>query len=128
MPCPACKTEVTETQFRCPACNYGLAPAPEPQPYKGKPRYLGERCDGKVVEPYDAKLSRLYRCDRCRSYGAKVRRIATTGKGLTRMMDWKVHEFIVASCLYCGLIQQFDPSIVDQEARGWTLADFFFDL
>ncbi len=128
MQCPACKTELAETQYRCPTCNYGSAPAPEPQPYTGKPRYLGERCDGKASETYDAKLARLYRCDRCRSYGAQVRRIATTGAGITRLMDWQCYEFIVASCIYCGLIQHYDPSIVDKSSNGWKSLDFLFDL
>lgn len=73
-------------------------------------------------------LMRTYRCTNCRSYGAHVKRIATTGAGISRLMDWQCHEFIVASCLFCGLVQHFDPRIVDNSGRGWKILDFLFDL
>lgn len=118
MQCPACKKELAETQYRCPACNYGVRPSPLPQT---GPRHLGDKC-------FDNKLAQTYRCGCCRSYGARVRRIATTGNGISRLMDWQCYEFIVASCIYCGLIQHYDPSIVDKTSNGWKSLDFLFDL
>ncbi|MBI1247219.1 hypothetical protein GC197_05165 [bacterium] len=122
MECPACKRVVAENDYRCKSCNYGLRPDERKLP--SIPRYLGDQGhDG-----FDNLLSRTYRCANCKSYGAKVIRIATTGNGITRVMDWQIHEFIVASCLYCGLIQHFDPTIVDSSSKGRKTLDFLFDL
>lgn len=120
MECPACKTDVDDKRHRCHQCNYGIRPVAAPSGRR-PPRYIGDKGE----DGFDAKLARTYRCTNCRSYGADVRRIATTGAGYTRLMNWQLHEFIVVSCHYCGLIQQFDPRVVDKEHAGWKWLDLF---
>ncbi|MFN3152062.1 zinc ribbon domain-containing protein [Bremerella sp.] len=123
MECPACKTNVDGQRHRCHRCNYGIRPVAAPSGRR-PPRYIGD----KGHEGFDATLARTYRCTSCRSYGANVKRIATTGAGITRAMNWQCHEFIVASCHYCGLVQHFDPSVVDQSHGGWKALDFLFEI
>lgn len=123
MECPACKEVNADTRFRCDYCNYGIRPVPTPSS-KRPPRYIGDKGE----EGFDATLARTYRCTNCHSHGANVRRIATTGAGITRLMDWQCNEFIVASCHYCGLIQQFDPRVVDKTHGGWKTLDFLFEI
>jgi uncharacterized protein len=57
-----------------------------------------------------------------------VKRIATTGAGFSRLFDVQNNEFIVVSCLFCGLIQMYDPKIVDSVSSGWPIVDFFLDM
>ena len=35
-----------------------------------------------------------------------------------------LNEFIVVSCSFCGLIQLYDPTIVDRVSKGWVFLDF----
>lgn len=123
MECPACKKVNSNKRFRCDHCDYGMRLVPAPSGRR-PPRYIGD----KGHEGFEAELARTYRCTNCRSYGANVRRIATTGAGFTRILNWQCHEFIVASCHYCGLIQQFNPRVVDKTNMGWKSLDFIFEI
>lgn len=139
MNCPVCGRAVPDDRLRCTICNFGVrtslpaVPDKEP-PYPGVDSWgdstisTSKPAGGAQVLTFDEELARTYRCDRCRSYGAKVKRIASTGAGVTRILNWQLHEFIVTSCLYCGLVQHFDPSIVDKEQKAWRLADLFFEI
>jgi len=122
MVCPNCQNEDSTNPFRCAECGYGLAAKPKPP--KTKPRYMGD----KGVETRDEELARMFRCTNCRSHGGSVKRIATTGSGFSRMLDFQNNEFIVVSCSFCGLVQMYDPKVVDAVSVGWPIADLFTDL
>jgi len=132
MDCPACGRNVPDDRLRCLVCNFGvrtsLAVRDGKPPYPGVDSWGDSTIRDSKSPRFDDELAVTYRCDRCRSYGAKVKRIASTGSGVTRILNWQLHEFIVASCLYCGLVQQFDASIVDRERKAWKLADLFFNI
>ncbi|PQO46024.1 zinc ribbon domain-containing protein [Blastopirellula marina] len=122
MQCPACKNKIPEIQCRCSKCNYGVRPLPAPN--KQTPQYIGDAGN----ESFDHRLGRTYRCNSCRSHGGKIKRISASGAGPSRMPNSQYHTFIVVSCLYCGLIQQFDPWILSEESGGWKNLDFLSDL
>lgn len=122
MICPNCKHGNPPQKHRCANCNYGMAVMPKPAPTK--PRYLGDT----GTESHDEELARTFRCSRCRSSGGRVKRIATTGDGFSRLLDYQNHEFIVASCLFCGIVQMFDPEIIDAASSGWPILDVLTDL
>ncbi|MEW4564271.1 zinc ribbon domain-containing protein [Bremerella sp. JC770] len=134
--CPACGRAVPDDQLRCRVCNYGvrieLPETLEKPAYPGVDSWgdstISATPSGLQARSFEEDLALNYRCDRCRSYGAKVKRVASTGAGLTRILNWQLHEFIVASCLYCGLVQHFDASIVGKEQKAWRLADLFFEI
>ena len=117
MNCPNCKTTCTPESIRCDQCNYGLATAPKPK--VSRPRHLGDT--GK--ETRDEELARTFRCGNCRSIGGHVKRVAMTGAGFSRLLDYQNNEFIVVSCKYCGTVQMYDPKVVDSVSSGWPLLD-----
>ena len=122
MICKNCKTENDTNAYRCNDCDYGLARRPEPE--KSKPRFLGD--DG--LETRDDQLARTFQCTNCRSHGGSVKRISATGVGLSRVLDLQLTELIVVSCTFCGLVQIYDPKIVDKVSTGWPIVDFFTDF
>ena len=122
MICKNCQTDNGDASFRCIKCNYGLACRPEPE--KSKPRFIGD--DG--LETRDNQLARTFQCSNCRSHRGSVKRIATTGDGFSRLLDLQLEEFIVVSCTFCGLVQIYDPTIVDKVSVGWPILDLLTDL
>jgi uncharacterized protein len=122
MECPNCKTNLAESDYQCKLCNYGVRSRPKRK--STAPRYIGD----KTGETHDEKLARTYQCTSCRSHGGKVKRIAATGGGISRLLDWQINEFIIASCNFCGLVQMFDPDVIDKSATGWKIIDFLIDF
>jgi len=122
MKCPNCKIEVEQGAFRCEKCNYGIQTLPKPQ--ETKPKFLGDT----GVETRDAELARTFRCSNCRSCGGTVKRISTTGSGFSRLIDLQNNQFIVVSCAFCGVIQLYDPKVVDGASDGWPILDFLTNM
>lgn len=79
-------------------------------------------------ETKDAKLARTFVCSSCGSAGAKVKRITTTGAGFSRLLDLQNNEFVVAGCLFCGLVQLYDADLLDKTSTGWVMLDFLTDI
>ena len=57
-----------------------------------------------------------------------MKRVAMTGSGLSRLLDYQNNEFIVVSCKFCGIVQMYDPEIVDSVSSGWPLLDLLTDF
>ena len=123
MICKNCKNDNGTDAYRCVKCNYGLARRPEPEKSE-KPRFLGD--DG--LETRDNQLARTFQCTNCRSHGGRVKRIATTGAGFSRLLDLQLNELIIVSCTFCGVVQIYDPEIVDKVSTGWPIIDLLTDL
>jgi predicted nucleic-acid-binding Zn-ribbon protein len=119
MTCPHCKTELPVSSYNCPDCGYGLAC--QPKPTKRGPRFLGDTAD----ESRDEELARTFRCSNCRSCGGNVKRISLEAAGATRLFGFPFEKFIVVSCAFCGVVQLYDPKIVDRGSSGWPFIDSF---
>lgn len=109
MKCPYCQKLNSERAFRCDECDYGLAMKPKPKVTKA--RYLGDTGH----ETLDEELARTYRCGNCRSVGGRAKRSRLEGASFASSSS----ELIVVSCLFCGIVQMYDPEIVDHVESGW---------
>ncbi|MEO0814042.1 MAG: zinc ribbon domain-containing protein [Myxococcota bacterium] len=105
----------------CGNCGYGLRPRPR-APFV-KPRYVGDVGD----EDRDVRLERLYRCSDCGSHGGRLRRIATTGDGLSRALDFQLHQFVAIACNHCGVVKWYDSEVIEGRSNPRAFVDALFD-
>lgn len=68
-----------------------------------------------------------FKCAKCGHDQAAVDRIATTGAGLSKMLDIQNRRLITVSCTHCGYTELFNERAVTN--RSFSLGDvvdFFF--
>ncbi|PTX52216.1 hypothetical protein C8P63_13132 [Melghirimyces profundicolus] len=61
-------------------------------------------------------------CPKCGSTDAETGKIATTGSGISRILDWQNNEFHVVSCKSCGYSEFYRT----KGSTGTKLLDLFF--
>lgn len=74
----------------------------------------------------DQRLAEQFLCVKCNNRGAKVKRIATTGTGLSKMFDIQNNTFIAVSCHYCGYTEIYNPEILEGRDDAGTILDILF--
>lgn len=75
---------------------------------------------------FDSEMAVRFVCAKCQSHGAKVTRIASTGTGITRLINLQCHQFVAASCQTCGYTEMYNPAVFEQRLVGMDLFDMLF--
>ena len=77
----------------------------------------------------EERLAMKFVCAKCKKKGATTKRIATTGTGLTRLIDIQHNRFTALTCKHCGYTDLFDLRVL--EGRGdalTTVLDVLFEF
>ena len=61
----------------------------------------------------DGDLAARFVCLKCKNTGAKVKRIAVTGTGLSNLINYRHNIFIAVSCSMCGYTEFYDHEILE---------------
>lgn len=72
------------------------------------------------------QLGDRFRCLKCREQGASVKRISTTGSGLSKLMDVQSNQFITVSCRNCGYTELYNPDFIEGKSNFGSLLDILF--
>jgi hypothetical protein len=64
-----------------------------------------------------------FKCAKCHSTGARVKRIATTGRGFSRFFDIQHNQFIMVSCGHCGYTEVYNPEILEGKRHAGSILD-----
>ncbi|GKU78536.1 hypothetical protein L3i20_v229330 [Paenibacillus sp. L3-i20] len=80
-------------------------------------------------EEYDPifAVENEYSCAKCRHERCKVNEVAMTGTGLSKLLDIQHRHYLFVSCLNCGSVDIYDPSVLQANKRGMfgTALDLF---
>ena len=74
----------------------------------------------------DEQLAQRFSCPKCRRSGARVRRFAATGRGLTKIMDIQHNKYIAVSCRYCGFTELYIPDMLEKKSHLGDVLDVLF--
>ena len=74
----------------------------------------------------DQQLAEQFKCEKCQNRGAQVKRIATTGTGLSKMFDIQNNTFVMVSCQTCGYTEVYNPDILERRSDVGTILDILF--
>ena len=72
-------------------------------------------------------LSERFVCSKCRSTGAVVEKLAMTGTGLSRLVDFQRHQYMFVSCQNCGYTEVYNRAVLEgARSRGMDILDLLF--
>jgi predicted nucleic-acid-binding Zn-ribbon protein len=92
-----------------PESDFGIVPLP----------------DATELDP-DQSFAKHFKCCKCAHTKARVKRIAATGTGLSKLMDIQHNTFIAVSCEYCGFTELFNPDVFKGKRYLGTIIDILF--
>ena len=70
------------------------------------------------------QFANRFKCAKCHSTGARVKRIATTGRGLSKLLDIQHNQFLMVSCGHCGYTEVYNPEILEGKRHVGSILDF----
>jgi hypothetical protein len=76
----------------------------------------------------DAQLAERFVCAKCKHHGATVKRIATTGTSVSKILDIQHNIFIAASCPSCGYTEIYNPEVLEGKPMLGTVLDAIFGM
>ena len=136
--CPWCGERVRLRQNICPACNHEVLPEHlEGATYgaDGEDRTDAEQTLETQEEwSEETEINPLYllekefSCKHCGHDESRVKEIAMTGAGLSKLLDIQHNHYWFASCLGCGVVTIYDPEVLrDRKEGGFgTVMDILF--
>ncbi len=74
----------------------------------------------------DREFAARFTCPKCGSSGARVKRIATSGTGLSRLFDLQHNKFLAASCERCGFTELYSLAVLEGTRPGMDVLDLLF--
>lgn len=74
----------------------------------------------------DDEFAARFLCAKCGATGAKVKRFAATGTGLSKIFNVQHNRFIAVSCRQCGYIELYDPEVFEGKNTAADVFDVLF--
>lgn len=69
-----------------------------------------------------------FKCSKCGGSSCRVKEVAMTGTGISKILDIQHNHFLFVSCENCGYVEIYNPSILEGKSRGQlgTVLDILF--
>lgn len=74
----------------------------------------------------EEQLGQRFVCAKCRTQGAKVKRISAAGTGISKILDIQHNQFIAASCTHCGFTEIYNPEVLEGKKHLGSILDVLF--
>ncbi|MCE4602353.1 MAG: zinc ribbon domain-containing protein [Desulfurococcales archaeon] len=62
-------------------------------------------------------------CPKCGVRKPRVRKVALTGAGLSRLVNWQHLEYYMVSCPRCGYTEAYDAEILGDRDKAMSVMD-----
>ncbi len=72
------------------------------------------------------QMATRFKCGKCDSSGAVVKRIAMSGAGLSKLLDIQHNQFITVSCNNCGFTEVYNPEVLEGKRQLGNILDVLF--
>ncbi|GAB3928403.1 zinc ribbon domain-containing protein [Larkinella terrae] len=74
----------------------------------------------------EQEIASRYSCVKCRNNVVYIKRIATTGTGLSRIFDIEHNVFIACSCTRCSYTEFYNPEFLEGKDNLTNILDLLF--
>ncbi|MFC5447581.1 zinc ribbon domain-containing protein [Paenibacillus aestuarii] len=73
-------------------------------------------------------IQEKFKCTKCSGNHCRIKEVAMTGTGLSKMFDIQNNHFLFVSCENCGFVEVYNPNILEGKTRGQlgTILDVLF--
>lgn len=72
------------------------------------------------------QMAMRFKCAKCENRGARTKRIATSGAGLSKLLDIQHNQFIALSCNNCGYTEVYNPEVLEGKRQLGNILDLLF--
>nr|WP_036719144.1 zinc ribbon domain-containing protein [Paenibacillus harenae] len=63
-------------------------------------------------------IANRFKCSKCGHEECDIQETAMTGTGLSKLFDIQHHHYLFVSCLQCGFVEIYNPSILQGKKAG----------
>jgi predicted nucleic-acid-binding Zn-ribbon protein len=118
--CPWCGSEVNLDGLICPECRHEVLP----EHLEGKESGSSQDGDAGVGTAVGDDMNEIhsiehnYACAKCGHNECKTAEVAMTGTGLSKLLDIQHHVYLFVSCIRCGGVDIYDPSVLRGRQAG----------
>lgn len=133
--CKKCRERVEDSFEVCWSCGTSKEGVEDPSFQKADEREATENAPpseepnedlpAQLVD-LDSYLSKRFLCPKCKNRGASVKRFATTGTGISRLLDIQHNEFVAVSCTQCSFTELYNPQILEGKGLAISILDVLF--
>ncbi|MCR8656629.1 zinc ribbon domain-containing protein [Paenibacillus endoradicis] len=130
--CPWCQNEIEIKNGKCPVCHrklhdvsdsdFDISDSTDSEPL----HYPDTHYDNNpsVVDT----INDNFKCAKCQCDDCRVKEVAMTGTGLSKLLDIQHNHFLFVSCNHCGFVEIYDPSVLRGKNAGTlgTVMDILF--
>lgn len=74
----------------------------------------------------DHLLASKFVCSKCKDRGAHVERLAMSGTGLSRLLEFQPHRYAFVSCRNCGYTEIYNLRILEGKDDLGDVVDMLF--
>ena len=73
------------------------------------------------------EIASRFKCTKCRNTGARVKSLAMTGTGISKLLDIQHNRYIFASCNNCGYTEAYNLDILKgSKDKAGNILDIIF--
>lgn len=122
--CPWCQNEIEIMNNKCPICKRKL--------YDVTDTDFNEEDENEYDNNDDISMKDIimsnFRCNKCQDNDCRVKEVAMTGTGLSKLLDIQHNHFLFVSCNNCGFVEIYDPDVLNEKKSGslGTILDILF--
>ncbi|MFC1847257.1 zinc ribbon domain-containing protein [Chloroflexota bacterium] len=75
----------------------------------------------------EKEIESRFVCAKCHSSGAKVKSLAMTGTGISRLLDFQHNRYVFASCNNCGYSEVYNlDTLKGSKDKAGNILDIIF--
>jgi predicted nucleic-acid-binding Zn-ribbon protein len=78
------------------------------------------------VSDLEQLLTEKFVCARCGQQMARVKTLAMSGRGLTRILDLQPYKYLFVTCENCGYTKVYDPQVLKEKENPAELFETIF--
>ena len=74
----------------------------------------------------EQQLSTAFVCTKCNHHGAQVNKLAMSGTGLSRLLEFQPYRYAYASCQNCGYTEVYNLQTLEGKDNLCNFLDLLF--
>ncbi|WP_420330186.1 zinc ribbon domain-containing protein [Paenibacillus contaminans] len=126
--CPWCSKQVRLQEHICPACKHEVLPEHLDAALKEADPESAEWEEQDQDMSLEEMITNRFTCSKCRQNECKIKEVAMSGTGISKIFDIEHNHYIFVSCMNCGYVEVYDPDIWYGKKTGklGTVMDVLF--
>lgn len=137
--CPWCANDVVLVDHICPHCRHEVleehlrsapddADKPQTLPFESETGAGAADMAVPIELDIEETIAQSFKCSKCGHRECRVKEVAMSGTGLSKILDIEHNHYLFVSCTHCAFVEVYDPDILRGYKSGklGTVMDLLF--